>query len=186
MKSLLSWVGWGAALVCVVSSCDGGTEPASREPGLDQGAETGAVSEALRGCSSTRSLVCGTDGRTYLNACKAGGASRVAHVGACAGFNCNGVVCVAGFTCRTAVSNYGVPIDQCVSDSGQPPSCSCASGTHCVQEPSGATRCEANAPPPPPPPPPSTLCTGKVCPAGMHCAVVTFNYGVPMASCMFD
>jgi hypothetical protein len=182
MRRLFSLLRWGAALVCVASSCDGGTEPA-QEPGLDQGAETGAVSEALHRCSSTRSLVCGTDGRTYLNACKAGGASKVAHIGACAGFNCNGVVCVAGFTCRTAVSNYGVPVDQCVSDSGQPPSCSCASGSHCVQEPSGATHCEANTSPPPPP---SDLCTGKICPSGMHCAVVTFNYGVPMASCMFD
>jgi hypothetical protein len=179
---------WGLAFVVVLTSCDGGVEPAQQQPGSDEAADTAAVREPLwwRHCSSTRNLVCGTDGNTYLNACKAGGASKVAHIGACAGYVCNGVVCVSGFTCRTATSNYGVPVDQCVSDSGQPPTCSCASGTHCVQEASGATHCEADAPPPPPPPPPSTLCTGKVCPAGMHCAVVTFNYGVPMASCMFD
>jgi hypothetical protein len=184
MKSLYAWA-WGTVLVCVVSGCGEGTEAPGQEPGVGQSGETVRVSEELRRCSSSRSLVCGTDGRTYLNACRAGGASRVAHVGACAGFVCNGVVCASGFTCRTATSNYGVPVDQCVSDSGQPPSCSCASGSHCVQEPSGATHCEANVPPPPPPSP-STLCQSKVCPSGMHCAVVTFNYGVPMASCMFD
>jgi hypothetical protein len=172
----------GAAVVCVVSGC--GSETPGPQAGLEEATETAVVGEALRHCSSTRSLVCGTDGRTYLNACKAGGASKVAHLGACAGFVCNGVVCVSGFTCRTATS-YGVPVDQCVSDSGQPPACSCASGSHCVQEASGATRCEADVTPPSPPPP-STLCQNKVCPTGMHCAVVTINYGVPAASCMFD
>jgi hypothetical protein len=141
------------------------------------------VSEELRSCPTTRSLVCGKDGHTYLNSCRAGGSSRVAHVGACAGFNCNGVVCVSGFTCRT-FTIYGVPVDQCVSNTGTPPSCSCASGSHCVQDPSGATHCEADTPPPPPPNP-ATLCDGKQCPAGMHCAVIT-NYGVPIASCMFN
>jgi hypothetical protein len=172
-------------LVWGLTSCGEGAEPPAQQPELGRGGETEAVSEALHHCSSTRSLVCGTDGRTYLNACKAGGASKVAHIGACAGFVCDGVVCVSGFTCRTATSNYGVPVDQCVSDTGQPPACSCASDSHCVQDPSGATHCEANTSPPPPPSP-STLCQSKVCPSGMHCAVVTFNYGVPMASCMFD
>jgi hypothetical protein len=182
MRSLL-WY-FSVAVVGLVSSCGDGVEPGP-SPGSEQGAPTTAVSEPLRHCSSTRNLVCGTDGQTYLNACRAGGASRVAHVGACVGFVCNGVVCVSGFTCRTATSNYGVPVDQCVSDTGQPPVCSCAAGSHCVQEASGATRCEADVAPPPPPPP-STLCRNKVCPSGMHCAVVTINYGVPTASCMFD
>jgi hypothetical protein len=181
MKCALSWA--SLTLVCVVSSCDGGSEPSAQPPGPNESGETAVVSEGLRHCSSSRNLVCGTDGRTYLNACRAGGASRIAHTGACSGFVCSGVVCVSGFTCRTATSNYGVPLDQCVSDSGQPPTCSCVSGSHCVQEPSGATHCEVNTSPPPPS---SSLCQNKVCPSGMHCAVVTFNYGVPMASCMFD
>lgn len=173
---------WAMALMtCVVGGCDSQSDDASKGP-EDQA--VGEASEALRLCPSQRNLVCGKDGRTYRNACRAGGWSRVAHIGACEGFLCNGVVCVSGFTCRT-FTIYGVSTDQCVSDTGTAPACSCAEGLRCVQDPSGATHCEAEAPPPPPPPPPSTLCDGKSCPSGMHCAVISI-YGVPTPSCMFD
>jgi hypothetical protein len=192
MKNYRGWLALGLVL-SVTAGC-GESDQHAVVTGDDVGIGVGvagetaddlqAVSEELRSCPTTRSLVCGKDGRTYRNTCRAGGSSRVAHVGACAGFSCNGVVCASGFTCRT-FTIYGVPVDQCVSDSGAAPSCSCASGSHCVQEASGATHCEADAPPPPPPNP-STLCQGKQCPAGMHCAVITVNYGVPTASCMFN
>jgi hypothetical protein len=178
---LRSRAGWGVVLACIVTSCADSAENATTDERAGQ--EDSVTAEALRVCSTSRQLVCGRDGRTYTNVCRAGGWRNLAHFGACAGFVCSGTVCAAGFTCRT-FTIYGVPVDQCVSDSGVAPSCSCPSGSHCVQDPSGATRCEAD-PPPPPPPDPSTLCQGKTCPTGLHCAVITI-YGVPAASCMYD
>jgi len=185
MKTSGACFGLIATILVAAVGC-GGDETAGGTQALagadDEGA---AVSDALSGCpSTTRELVCGKDGHTYTNICRAGGTRRVAHIGACAGFNCNGVVCVSGFTCKT-LTTYGVPVDQCVSNTGQAPSCACASGQECVQDPSGATHCET-PPAPPPPPDPATLCNGRTCPAGQHCVVTTINYGVPAASCMYD
>jgi hypothetical protein len=160
----------------IAAGCEGPPDSAPVSPATGE-------AQALRSCSSERALVCGNDGRTYANACLAGGWRHVAHLGACDGFLCKGVVCVAGFHCRTSTI-YGVSVDQCVSDSGTPPACSCAAGSHCVQDPSGATRCEVN-PPPPPPPDPAAACRTKQCPAGLHCAVITI-YGVPAPSCVWD
>ena len=187
----------GVALSWAIVGC-GGTEAGDQEATAMPGSAPAAVSSLAhrkRGvaqvvasvaptCSSTRSLVCGTDGRTYVNACEAGGTDHVAHVGACAGFVCNGVVCVDGFSCRT-FTTFGVAVDQCVSDTGTVPQCSCAAGAHCVQDPSGATRCEQDAPAPAALDP-SSLCQNVRCPAGMHCAIITANYGVPTPSCMFN
>jgi hypothetical protein len=180
MRRLPAWISWGAALVCAAMGCG--------EPGDNSAApsanEAGAITEGLSlTCSSTRSLVCGTDGRTYLNSCRAGGWRHIAHFGACADFVCSGTVCASGFTCRS-FTVFGVPTDQCVSNTGTAPACSCAANTHCVQDPSGAVHCEAD-PPPAPPTDPSTACLSKVCPSGQHCGVITV-YGVPTASCLFN
>jgi len=96
-------------------------------------------------------------------------------------FECSGVVCASGFTCRT-FSSFGVLTDQCVSDTGIAPTCSCAAGTHCVQEPSGAVDCQADVVARPAP---AASCEGMVCPAGMHCALIT-NYGVLSTTCNRD
>ena len=166
--------------------CGTGTEEPGGAQTLANADDDGAtVADGLTTCPSTRQLVCGKDGRTYTNICRAGGIRRVAHIGACAGFRCNGVVCVGGFTCKTA-TNFGVSVDQCVSNSGQPPTCSCAAGEECIQEASGATHCEAPVEPTPFTSDPTTLCSGRVCPAGQHCVVTTINYGVPAASCMYN
>jgi hypothetical protein len=169
-----------AALAWAGVSCG---EPAQQQQGASEQSAVG-IEEGLRSCTSARQLVCGRDGKTYLNSCMAGGWRKIAHFGACADFVCNGAVCASGFTCKS-FTVYGVPVDQCVSNTGTAPACSCPADSHCVQEPSGATHCEANPPPSPPPPDPSTLCNGKSCPSGQHCAVITV-YGVPTASCMYN
>lgn len=192
MRCLRGWMAVAVLFGAALSCGEGSDDPAAPNDGMNgtpAATESTQATEATDStaagfCSSTRNLVCGKDGNTYTNACLAGSWRRVAHIGACAGFVCNGVVCVSGFTCRT-YTIYGVSVDQCAPDSGQPPTCTCASGSHCVQEASGATHCEAD-PPPPPAPNPSTLCDGKVCPAGMHCMVTYINYGAPSPSCMFN
>jgi hypothetical protein len=173
-----------AALAGAAASCGAQEDVGGGAAALaDQEEAIGSTSDALRYCpNDTRQLVCGTNGRTFTSICRAGGVDRVAHVGACAGFRCNGVVCVAGFTCKTAV-NFGVPSDSCVSDTGASPACSCASGLECTIGPSGATSCVAPAPVETPDP--ASLCAGFTCPAGTSCRVTTINFGVPAPTCMY-
>jgi hypothetical protein len=180
----------GAALALAVVGCGSSGDSPGDGGGYLVADDDGAVAQTtseLSGCpSSTHMLVCGKNGRTYTNICRAGGTNHIARVGACPGYRCNGVVCVAGFTCRTA-SNFGVTFDQCVSDTGTAPACSCAVGGTCVQSPSGSTHCEAPAAEPAAvnPPSPGAACD-RTCPAKMHCEITTINYGVPAPSCMFD
>lgn len=60
-------------------------------------------------------LVCDVDGRTFRDLCSVGGLSRVAHLGACPDFVCNGALCAPGFSCHSSGSNT-LPLDRCVAD----------------------------------------------------------------------
>jgi hypothetical protein len=156
-------------------------EGASDQQGPPLADPAAPATSELRTCPSTRRLVCGTDGQTYRNACLAGGSRNVAHTGACADFLCNGVTCADGFHCES-FSVFGAPVDQCVADEGgvrrTAVACSCPAGSHCVQAPSGATSCEADAPPPAP-----SDCSTKVCPAGQSCKLF-FVFGAPVPACV--
>jgi hypothetical protein len=98
--------------------------------------------------------------------------------------SCNGVVCVAGFSCKQ-VSNFGVVTRSCVSDTGEPPKCSCAEGETCDVEPSGATTCTAPAAAAVAPAFEPT-CDGFACPPGTSCRIATLNFGVPAPTCLYD
>jgi hypothetical protein len=194
MRSWRVWLAVGAAVSCGLVGCgDAGDQQGGDQQDVTTTAAFSRQAQRHRRatfvaawddpCGSTRSLVCGTDSQTYLNECQVQWPNRVAHLGACPSFVCSGVACADGFSCRT-FSTYGVVTDQCVSDTGVAPACSCASGSHCVQDPSGAVRCETDVAARPAPDPRDACATEK-CPAGMHCAIIT-NYGVPSVTCNVD
>jgi hypothetical protein len=138
-----------------------------------------AIAEAQRFCSSGSPQVCGSDGLTYANVCRAGGISRVAHFGACSSA-CGNTSCIIGYHCKTTTV-FGAPVSSCVPDDPTiQPDCTCDAGSHCEQLASGALTCVQNALPTPAP-----TCATIRCEAGTHCKTVTV-YGAPVSACVAD
>lgn len=115
------------------------------------GAEDEGVNEAeVRHCSTRRHPVCGTNGITYSNACRAG-SHHIAYEGACSA-ECQGLLCGAGETCDPGAQCPAMttgerhPCDpiapSCVPVEPPNPcaSTTCATGTTCTVE-NGAALC---------------------------------------------
>ena len=145
--------------------------------------DEGVNEDEVRGCSTRRSPMCGVNGVTYSNACRAG-SHRIAYQGACVA-ECRGIVCGVGETCDPGASCPVMTGEERHACDPIPPHCvpveapnpcastTCLTGSTCVVE-NGRAVC-------------LDQCASVRCPGGTTCRVIGNAVSCqPNAQCTVD